>query len=201
MAIEEELEQLKKTNDELQLKATELEKIKTQMADEQKKKEALELETKRQQELLDKTRTQKQSEQETVVGKLREENLQKARNLIIEKFKLEGDSIKALDDKFKKTDSGAITPENIYEDLEEAYASINRKKLLKAQEEMENRSQAGSDFVAQQSTDASLGIQPSLNTESVQLDKTDEWVIRNNPRFQTPEGLQAYKRLKAAGKI
>jgi hypothetical protein len=201
MAIEEELEQLKKTNDELQLKATELESIKTQMASEQKKKEALELETKRQQELLDKTRGQKQTEQESVVGKLREENLQKARNLLIEKFKLEGDSIKLVDDKFKKIDTGAITPENIYEDLEEAYVSLNRKKFLKAQEEMENRSQAGNDFVAQQSTDASLGTQPSANAENIQIDKADEWVIRNNPRFQTPEGLQAYKRLKAAGKI
>ena len=201
MAIEEELEQLKKTNDELQLKATELESIKTQMASEQKKKEALELETKRQQELLDKTRGQKQTEQESVVGKLREENLQKARNLLIEKFKLEGDSIKLVDDKFKKIDTGAITPENIYEDLEEAYVSLNRKKFLKAQEEMENRSQAGNDFVAQQSTDASLGTQPSANAENIQIDKADEWVIRNNPRFQTPEGLQAYKRLKSQGKI
>ena len=201
MAIEEELEQLKKTNDELQLKATELEKIKTQMADEQKKKEALELETKRQQELLDKTRGQKQTEQETVVGKLREENLQKARNLLIEKFKLEGESIKLVDDKFKKIDSGAITPENIYEDLEEAYVSLNRKKFLKAQEELDGKAQAGNDFVARQSTDASLGTQPSANADSVQIDKTDEWVIRNNPRFQTPEGLQAYKRLKSQGKI
>lgn len=201
MAIEEELEQLKKTNDELQLKATELEKIKTQMADEQKKKEALELETKRQQELLDKTRGQKQTEQETVVGKLREENLQKARNLLIEKFKLEGESIKLVDDKFKKIDSGAITPENIYEDLEEAYVSLNRKKFLKAQEELDGKAQAGNDFVARQSTDASLGTQPSANADSVQIDKADEWVIRNNPRFQTPEGLQAYKRLKSQGKI
>lgn len=198
--IEEGLDELQSKKDALVKEAAELETKVTESraaAEEMaKKNEALAQEQKRVMELIEAARKDKNNVSQ-FESRLREENLQKAKQKFIKDYGYEGnvEKIKTLEDAFQRVDSQSLTDERIYDDFLTAHVRLNRDTYLNLERETKERQEQAERLKVDQSSSATLGLQPS-NIESVSL-TDDDIKVANWAHIP----LDKMKELKAKGKI
>lgn len=195
--IEDTIKDLEAKKASLESDIAKLEPIKGEVKQAEEKKEALLKEHQRILADITAARTDKKSATAPDIGtKLREENLQKAINQasIELGYDKNPDGLKALQEEFKKFDSGAINTENIYNDIIRTHAALNAHKYIQMEKDAKRGSAEANNLNANMST--SGFATGTVVTQEVQLDKED---IEAANRIHMP--IDTYKKLKAEGKI
>jgi hypothetical protein len=123
--------------------------------------------------------------------------LNAAKDKLFNEFKVtdEADKTKLLDS-FKKFDSGAISVDNIYNDLLKTYVSNDPAKFIQAMKEVESMKTQAEELKAFQAGGGFTGSDSAHRAEVVELTESDKLAAR---WANIPE--EKYKELKAQGKV
>ena len=198
--VQKDLESLEQKEKEIKTAQQELDAVKTETEDYENKKSALQKELDRVVGDITAKREERralESKDKSFVERLRNENLEKAKTKLVEKYgyKDKPEALKSLEDTFLKLDTQAVSEDKIYQDLVKSHLFINSDRYLKLEEDMDALKKGGADFLADMSSSANIGNQPSPN-ESVELDEAD---LKAAKWAGVP--LEKYRELKKQGRI
>jgi hypothetical protein len=198
-SIQENIEQLQKTEVELKTKQEELEKTKVTNADFEKQNAALAQEKERVLADLKVAREEKEKakvKEESFSEKIISENTQKAEQKVMLELGLKTEDFQPIKEAYSKIPNKPVSEDLIREELLSVYASKNAKTLIEAQRKLKQQEVAAGNYSQQQSNSGGAGAGFGNAAEEVQLDQSDYDAIK-----RAGVTVDVYKRWRKEGKI
>ncbi len=194
--IEKEVAELEAKEKELQERRAKIEAEEKDLPIREEKVKALKLEEQRVIDSITEKKAQRRVEGESFGEKLRNENLDKAKKKLAKEYGYKDqEALKAVEEEFKRFDSGEVSEDKIYDNLFKAHLSINSTKYQESDQRQFEAARAAEVARARSSGSAMDGA-ASIPIEQVTLDDLD---LEAANKIGMP--IETYKRLKASGKL
>jgi len=194
--VEQQLAELEAKEKLVQEKKASIESEEQNLKTREEKINALKLEEQRIIDSVTKLKNERREEKESFGERLRNENLEKAKERIISEFGYKDpDAIKVLVATYEKFDSGDVGEDKIYSNLLKAHVSLNPGKYIDLEKKQAAAARAAEEQAARASGSALKGSD-NIPMEQVELDEVDIEAAR-----KIGMDYQTYKGLKARGKL
>jgi DNA repair exonuclease SbcCD ATPase subunit len=195
--ITERVAQLEATEKQIQERQAALAASATAVEEKEKQKAALDAELARVQGDIVKAKEERRQKDSSFQDKVRNENLETAKQKFLAEFKYEKpeDQAKFLE-AFKAYDTGAVSPDLIYKDMVKAHVASNPERYIELERTAERLRASGVDFTVSSAGSAFQGSGQLPPNDSAGLSTDD---IRAAQWANIP--FETYRRLKAEGKL
>jgi len=195
--LQQQIEELEKTEQELKTKQEELEKVKTTVEDYENKKQALEKELERITADLTAKREERRQKDLSFQEKFEAEQKAKATEKFFKDFGYsDPETQKNLLEVFERVKSGSIDADLIYKDLVRAHLILNPDKYIQLEQKVKSIAGNVDEFLKGVSSSAFAGLSHKVESEEVELTPEDIEAMKFSGISE-----QAYKDLKRRGKV